>query len=560
MNVWMNFDSRKAGIASLYTKREGIMVKKIRKAVVVGIISYSALTHALSSEVSVVSAPEQVVIKALAKVQSERVRKIISQNYLNQLFYDTQLAKFFPEISSQFATLNGIIGENQLELARANVAKDIDNFKDLVVDCFPKALAYAATPDFSGKSRDLAQAKLKAALDEFTLMTYLVGTDVPKTIPALKREVCGIYEDEDQDFVFSLAKAFFKDGFTGDFPTKNLNFTYPDKTKKGANTSVTKSVDSSGLSKLYSTVVCDRFYDSRNSVLRSNIEEPKQQYKEMMCWDTPERINALFRLLAKNFNLYLEYKNDKSTAPSYEMAMLRVLDTYNVIARARRNNERSYIELQRVAMLFAKLSDAGKVNKDAELDEIEQAAENVSGVLLSYIESDDPIYHKRDQNALFNNVTIKEYDYEGQQIVTKKFFSWCTTLFFCRDNIFVGGYFGIARVAVSPSRPSGAHDSLRAFGPIGLEYKIYTNSLFTFSIDYAPIDIGNAISNELLEEDYSVSLKDIMATSYFISIASRKYPVALLLGRQDRVPVGDGETDSGNFVSLSFELPLARIW
>lgn len=518
------------------------------------------------------STTEEVVIKALAKVQSERVRKIVSQSYLNQLFNDQRLAVFFPELTQQFASLNAVLGEHQLELARDSVQADIDNFRVLITECFPRNFAYAMSP-VSGR---LDQGRLnifKQNMDDFVAMSYFAVDDdgpAPKSIAVLVDQVC---DSVPANFTKSKATAARL------FDDSSLVIAIAAR----QDTNLLNDING-----VLSSGKCAQTYQNNASSFISG-ESDKDFYSDLFCYTEAELV-GFQRLFAKNHELFLRYKKASdgisrakasmskatsdfeltkaqaelaealSSRPSYERIMLRILDTYNALADARRKNERAYIQLQRVAMLFARITDAASVAIPGDGDSIDSAAENVAAVLGAYIESDDPIYHKWEQNAPVNWLTVTEYDYDNQRLKETGFFSTCSTIFFCTDNLFLGAYFGVAFTSVSTPHSGDQDDGVRAFGPIGIEYKLMTTDSLVLSLDYAFLDIGNAISNELLEKDYSASIRDVVSSSYFLSVASRRYPVAMLIGYQDNVPVGENVSEEGVFLSIAFDLPLFRFW
>jgi len=79
-------------------------------------------------------------------------------------------------------------------------------------------------------------------------------------------------------------------------------------------------------------------------------------------------------------------------------------------------------------------------------------------------------------------------------------------------------------------------------------------------VNYAPVDIGSYITNELSDNDYSASFDDILAPSYFFSYSFDRAPVALLGGYQTNITVSDNKKTNAWFFAITFDLPVLRVF
>ncbi len=549
--------------------------------------TFSGPLHAATSE---------IILEALAKLQKERITDILYRNYLNNLFTDDALYAFFPETAKAVSAIPRDFDKQTIALIQRYVEKDLKTFADLTLECFPKVLFLVA----SGMKSEMKDP-LRQSMADFAVLPHLFRSDTYdqglkiKDISRIHAELClgnkAILDGLDEDQV----KAFFQeyDPYSANLRNVSANsipfgslvdYQITETKEKvqsikprstGEGTQVVRKAQFTDKS----SSICTQYVETTNgnkdreSVVRLKEngtklffgnEKSDEAHKngtfigQLLCLSETRAV-AYIRLFAANY-LYISEKGYENA--SNEENLVRLLDTLNVLTEARRNNDRQYYQVARLAFLFAKLTDAAERPNDPALNEREKkkhAVDNVVAVLRTFVDMDDAITKKQNQNAWVNFLRIKQYDYAEQRMVKESYTSYCTYYAFCRDNFFIGSYFGVSVSDVSNPGSDSSHSHIRAFGPVGLEWKFLTHEYYSLSLDIAPLDIGNYISNEFTGDDYSPKASDVIAPSYFLAISSRKHPFAILIGYQDNVPVGEDEEKSGAFISVSFDLPLFTI-
>lgn len=100
----------------------------------------------------------------------------------------------------------------------------------------------------------------------------------------------------------------------------------------------------------------------------------------------------------------------------------------------------------------------------------------------------------------------------------------------------------------------------RAYGPVGVEFKLTNFRGSPVTVGYAPVDIGNYITAELKGDDYTAKTDDIMSPSVYLSWSMASRPLSLMLGYQRDITLENGIKDDSVFLSVSFDLPIATLY
>ena len=137
--------------------------------------------------------------------------------------------------------------------------------------------------------------------------------------------------------------------------------------------------------------------------------------------------------------------------------------------------------------------------------------------------------------------------------------STCTWLLFCHDSIFIGSYYGFAAMGLDEDGAGGRELKFRAYGPIGLDWKLVTVFDGPLSIGFAPFDIGNYVTAELKGKDYDAKFSSVTASSAYLAFTFPRLSLAVLVGYHWDAEVADGRTTDSAFASVAFDLPVFKL-
>ncbi len=114
--------------------------------------------------------------------------------------------------------------------------------------------------------------------------------------------------------------------------------------------------------------------------------------------------------------------------------------------------------------------------------------------LDTFIDDQEAYRNKRlDANtALYSWFTLPAYDANMESITQKKYSGYCLVIG-CQNTLFLGSYFGASIVNLPDEDTLESEIQIRAFGPVGLEYKILSVYGSPITINLAPLDIGNYV-------------------------------------------------------------------
>ncbi|HEX4975646.1 MAG TPA: hypothetical protein VFV48_07165, partial [Pseudomonadales bacterium] len=182
----------------------------------------------------------------------------------------------------------------------------------------------------------------------------------------------------------------------------------------------------------------------------------------------------------------------------------------------------AYGKLKSAGLFLAGLSDASN-QKDANA---------VAGVIADFVD-EDAAYQRKRQEVPFSMIGLQ-------------------------NRLLLSSYYGMSYGAVEGT--STVDNQWRAYGPVGLEYKLRASDWGILGFNVAPFDLGAYVTNELNGSDYQAKLKDIRAPSYFVSYSLKNKPVAVLLGHQENLLMGDGQYHDVNFLAFAFDLPLYSLF
>ena len=212
------------------------------------------------------------------------------------------------------------------------------------------------------------------------------------------------------------------------------------------------------------------------------------------------------------------------------------------------SNDQNYTQFKSLGLFLASLIEA-------------QKPEDVAAVLDTFIDDQEAYRNKRlDANtALYSWFTLPSYDANQEKITTKKYTGYCL-VYGCQNTLFLGSYFGASIVKLPDEETLEEEIQIRAFGPVGLEYKILSVYGRPITVNLAPLDIGNYVSNELQDVEYTARFSDIVAPSIFLSYSMKDRPFSFLAGYQKDVKIGNNIEENTFFISFAFDLPIFTIY
>jgi len=256
------------------------------------------------------------------------------------------------------------------------------------------------------------------------------------------------------------------------------------------------------------------------------IEEHLDKLKSMKTELIPSIIkdNKAMKSFNKAIEMILRLKED-TPAVIYVHQFFLLLDSMNF----KITTYQSFNKFKSAGLFLASLAS---LKTDA------ATSDNVDSIIKEFINEEKVYQNKRAETGY----------YVWRKSKPNLYCNWIL----CKNTLFLGSYYGIA---VDTEKVEA-----RAFGPVGLEWKLLTYRGNPIGVNIAPIDIGAYITNELQGDDYDAKLEDIKAPSYFLSYSLKNKPISFMLGYQENIKTGIGETDDMFFFSIAFDLPIFTIW
>lgn len=233
-------------------------------------------------------------------------------------------------------------------------------------------------------------------------------------------------------------------------------------------------------------------------------------------------------------NQYEDYKDSSAPGKNSIIAIHFFVRFFELFG----SNDQNYTQFKSLGLFLASLIEAEK-------------PESVAAVLDTFIDDQAAYRNKRlDANtALYSWFTLPSYDANSQKIELKKYTGSCGIIG-CQNTLFLGTYFGASVVKLPDEVTLEEKVQMRAFGPVGLEYKILSVYGRPVTFNFAPIDIGNYVSNELQDIEYTARFSDIVALSvFFLSYSMKDRLFSILFGYQKDVKVGN-LIEENTFLSL----------
>lgn len=225
----------------------------------------------------------------------------------------------------------------------------------------------------------------------------------------------------------------------------------------------------------------------------------------------------------------------KSSKTANFNQLIAFLESYPDVKKSLKEKP-SYGKLKSAGLFLAGLSDASNQGD----------ANAVAGVIADFVD-EDAAYQRKRQDVSFSMNGMCKNKQEGHLLN-----------YIFKDRLLLSSYYGISYGPVEGV--STVDNQWRAYGPVGLEYKLRASDWGVLGLNVAPFDLGAYITNELNGAEYEAKMKDIRAPSYFVSYSLKNKPVAFLLGHQKNLLMGDGQYHDVNFLAFAFDLPLYSLF
>lgn len=457
---------------------------------------YLCIIILLSSSQAIALTSEEAMIQGFVKWQASRIEKIILDEAIDDITKDPYVERFFTNTADNIKLYSDTSSKRLVPIMQFYIKSDINNFKSVVETCIP----YNINSWFDD-SIDINK-RSKNAKSLYTGLKALASNanEMPRfTVTDFFKNVC--------------AQA--------------------DLTKK-----ITINIKGKKIS-----VITKKMIANLNTNNDIKVLEP-----------LPDNINSFLShaYLSKLVNSIERYqkvfKNEKKyTIKAHQMLLL--IEQFGGISQ---NDYTGFNKLKNATIFFSGLADASDTKEP----------DAVVAVLNSYIDDKDTYMRKRIDKSYYSVVDVQVFNQETKTIKSTTFTSSCTTYFIlpCSDTIFVSSYYGVSYANTSENIGEDKKWNFRAFGPVGIEIKLATFKSSPFTINFAPIDIGNYLTIELKGNDYSAKFEDILAPSIFFAYSLKSKPITFLAGYQRGIKIADNIETQGPFISIVFDLPIFTLY
>ena len=602
-----------------------------------------ALTLSIAIYSTAFAGNSESLVKGFADYQAGRVENIILDDFMYDLAKQKYLKKFFPLTSKNIETFDGISGKRLIPVISYYFEQDLVPLRNMSfclkqklhplksllnpsdVESLRTVIVAAISEDINElkdlkgniKSKDVSKItkNLKNLLENIKDLTDKIKKIKPnQVIAAVKNEINKL---EDIKEAFKVLDLLMKLKKEEEFSVADFNKTADCPKNKPSNGSASRSetffTDLTGNASTFDPAPTDDYIiavanaavssplGAENLAAKKEIgavADSKYNFFSTKIFDAViEKIKKSEGILSNDdFILIIEdqLKSKATLGIAPNDAIGKDVDLPGLIESLENNNilkncgedknyaicihqltmalealgfqvdDRKGFQKFRSASLFlASLKDATSTDSK---NGNQNGASAVAAVIRDYVDEDEVYKNKRNSIAMYTGREGKSY-------------LRCNWLINCHDTWFIGSYYGLSLAKLRENTESDQHYQYRAFGPVGVEFKIYSGRIKllpsfkkwnwpgmytkpnTVTIMYAPIDLGVYVTNELRSEKYDVSIDDIRAPSWFISITPTSgSPRSFQFGFQKKVLIENKKTENMWFMALSFDLPLFTLW
>lgn len=503
---------------------------------------------------------QATIIKGFAEWQASRIEDIVLELGLIQISSNPHVNTVFPSTATVILTERDYMGPALATVVERAMKKDLDIMKYITGQCLPELL------------NDSVEKLKQQVQTDGTLINGYDETVLKQVLAELKRIYQGFQAiGGSKSIVFSVIngdeKTKGKIHNTLDFDDK---ICYSTEYKRGWKPVSVNSTDVElYLKAMKKWVKSGDFVDDKHFkrfivenrlgrmvaylvdvyVIAEKVNSFERHSESMTRSRIEKDKGLMFELDSEIYkDMVSTYKNNLD-AIGYAAQVHELMKIMDVYIGFGGNNYPGFLELKRASLFLAYLADASNVGST-----------EVALVLRQYVDGKSAYKDKREPTGYAVRFKRHVPRDNGIGVDSRAYTATCFSRFLtCRKTLFLSSFWGVAWSHDTGDAPiSKSQDGFRAFGPVGLEWKWFTWDGNAISWNYAPIDIGAYVENELTDSDYSASFSDISSPSLFVSWTARNYPFAVLAGHQWDLKSDRGEEDS-YFLAFTFDLPILTL-
>ncbi len=480
-----------------------------------------ALLHSLTLTCLLIStgsllAESNQLIEGFAKWQADRIERIAVDQALSDIAENTYVKKYFSQTSQAMEFYDTISGQRLIPLMQSYFQQDLNRF-DQVTLClkhqFKTHLNNPTDSDIQAVTKvfeDLQKLADGSEGEIYTTQNFLHDncSDVNQSELTKSRFILTELDDKQVD---NALKIRVKSNF---------------------------SLDEEAL---------------RDALLQSFKDKviPKEKADKVIFF--AKRLIRLIEEIEQSMEVI--ESNDASIAYVQKAHhMLLIMDLVGNAAKELLGFEGFNIaklnRLKNISLFLAGLADAAKQPN---------GADQVVAILNQYVDEQDTYNRKRHNTAYWGFTRQNDLMSEKPKKVT--YFTSCYYYVFpCRDSLFLSSYYGLSMSYIDEQLNGEKSFKGRAYGPVGVELKMFNYHGSPVTIGYAPVDVGNYITAELRGDSYDAKTEDILSPSIFVSWSSASRPFSILVGYQEDIKIENGLKEDAAFIAFAFDLPIATIW
>ena len=451
-----------------------------------------------------------VLIEGFAQWQADRVERIALDQAVFGMMENEYVKTFFPQtIEAVDSYGGGTSAQRLIPLIQTTIEHDITDIETTFTECIKLYVNNVKVNLESGDTQGINTALNDLKSFNAELNNVRNSNTAHKSLPILYRNFKSwVCSDKDENQIAAIEQQEIE-------PVKKQNLKLPDGTSKS---------------------------DINPTAQAALMEFPRfESVSNQAAFDEAiSLINSMLSII----NQYEKYRKESPSSKNSVIAIHFFVRFFELFG----SNDQNYTQFKSLGLFLASLIEA-------------QKPEDVAAVLDTFIDDQEAYRNKRlDANtALYSWFTLPSYDANQEKITTKKYTGYCL-VYGCQNTLFLGSYFGASIVKLPDEETLEEEIQIRAFGPVGLEYKILSVYGRPITVNLAPLDIGNYVSNELQDVEYTARFSDIVAPSIFLSYSMKDRPFSFLAGYQKDVKIGNNIEENTFFISFAFDLPIFTIY
>ncbi|VUD46622.1 hypothetical protein TDB9533_00860 [Thalassocella blandensis] len=505
----------------------------------------------------------ETLLKGFVKWQASRVEKAALDSAISDIANDSHIERYFPLTSNGIKLYSAYTSARRLvPLMQYNIEQDIDKLNDILAVCIPSNVnlwvkdidenTFTVNPDntISFNLTESEQRDIYIKVAGLLLNLYNISSRPESPHYVVTQKNLGgieIVEIEEKSGTYTVSN--FYQNVCPKLPANKQDLS--DKLSKE------KYVAAIAFSVLnmvakYNSLDFDTTSYKSGAKSVSDITFPSIGVvpKEITSYFSSSYINKLTAALREYNRISKEFSDDKVPFVVKATSLFSIVEQFTP---PKSKDISGFLKLKSTTIFLASLVDAGK---SAEPD-------NVVAVLDLYVDDIDVMNRKRSENSfIVSTIDYTTYDGVEKKVKTS---SWRTSCHVygvlpCQNTIFIGSYYGFSYTKYEKEMGMDRVWHPRAFGPVGIEFKLFSFQSSPVTIMYAPFDIGNYVTNELTDQEYSAKFSDIVAPSAFLSYTVKGKPISLLAGYQWDMILAENFETEGPFVSIAYDLPIFGLY